>query len=306
VEKKLVSQEKIIFYAMLAPKLRRYFTWRYLFFPLEVFISFFQALVVLLKNRPQVIVSAGGFVSVPLVWVGWLLRIPALIHQQDLQPGLANKLMAPLAVKITVAFPESLAYFPKKKTTWIGNPVRDLTPTTDNIALDKSVPTVFIMGGGTGACAINALVTPEICTFCNVIHMTGENRARKLSVIHHPRYHQYAFLQAEMKEALQKAEVVVSRAGLGSISELAALAKPALIIPIPHSHQEKNADFLKTHQAAIILNQEKLTAQIFCQEIKSLLFNLQKKDILAKNISALSQKNATFQFYQKITSFKKI
>src|SRR3989339_476496 len=172
-ERSIVLQYHISFYAILAPKFHRFLTWKHLLIPFEFFIAFFQSVVQLLRWRPDVIVSAGGFVSVPLVWVGWFLRIPAIIHQQDLLPGMANKLMQPFAHNITVAFENSLHYFPKNKTEWIGNPVRDLTPTTDVIHIDPAYRTVLIFGGGTGAMAINEFVGKQLCEFVNVIHIIG-------------------------------------------------------------------------------------------------------------------------------------
>ncbi|MFC1598340.1 glycosyltransferase, partial [Patescibacteria group bacterium] len=297
-EKELVEQEDIPFSSIVAPKLRRYFSWRHLLLPFELAISIVQAFITLQRWKPDVIVSAGGFVSVPLVWVGKLLSVPAVIHQQDLQPGLANKLMVPYAKKITVAFEDSLKHFPKGKAEWIGNPVRDLTPTTEEFSLDADYPIVFITGGGTGARALNNLVTADLCEFANVIHLTGKRKSS--TPIDHPRYHQREFLGEAMKEAYAKADLVVARAGLGTISELAALGKPAIIIPMPGTHQEANADFLQEHGAAHILDQRSLTPETFTQEIQTLLGDEGKRQDYIKNVASLFPDNATEQFIAAI------
>lgn len=287
------------FTAIMSAKFRRYISPWQLLVPFQLLVAMWQSWRVLRRVKPDVIVGAGSFVDVPVVWVGRLLRIPCIIHQQDVQPGLAITLMAPFASTITVAFEESLHDFPRAE--WIGNPVRDLTPTTSAFTLDKSVPTVMIMGGGTGAQAINELVTSELCESANVIHVTGHAREGKMEHIDHPRYHKREFLGEEMKEALQKADVVVSRAGLGSITELAALHKPSIIIPMPQSHQERNAQLLTQEGAAIVLDQHALTPDTFRDTIVQLIEDSNRQEQLRTAIGALMPEDATAQFVKRIT-----
>lgn len=299
-EKPFIEKAGVPFTPIVAPKFRRYLTWRHLLLPFELLIAVLQAAIVLLRFRPDVIVSAAGFVAVPLVWVGWLFRIPALIHQQDIQPSLSNKLMQPFAKKITVAFEESLKHFPKDKTVLTGNPVRDLTPTTHEFGdLDADYPTVLIFGGGTGAQAINQLVSEELCEFANVIHITGKGRGG--GHITHPHYHAYEILREEMKEALHVADVVVARAGIGTITELAALGKPAIIIPMPNTHQELNAQMLKKYNAAIVLNQEEVTEESVIGTIRGM-----DLDTLSKNISALQSRQSIDNIMARILSITEV
>ncbi|MFH1426805.1 MAG: UDP-N-acetylglucosamine--N-acetylmuramyl-(pentapeptide) pyrophosphoryl-undecaprenol N-acetylglucosamine transferase [Candidatus Kerfeldbacteria bacterium] len=289
-----VEALSIPFYALPAPKLRRYFSFRHFAVPFQMIISLIRACRLVKRIAPDVIVSAGGFVSVPVVWAGWFKRIPSVIHQQDIQPGLANRLMSPCASAITVAFEESLRHFAKGKARWVGNPVRDLTPVTDTLAVDRSVPTLFIFGGGTGAKAINALVSPALCDTMNVIHMTGSGRDGE--PFEHDRYHRYEYLHEEMKEAFAKADVVVARAGLGTISELAALGKPAIIIPMPGTHQEANAVLLQQHSAAVVLSQKELTPESLVREINALLNNPEKMRTLRARIKEFYKQDAVQQF----------
>lgn len=301
-ERKIVDQAGISFLPMTAPKFRRYMTWRHVLLPFELLWSIAQAKWILLRTRPQLIVSAGGFVSVPLAWVAWFWRIPLVIHQQDVHPGLANKLMKPFAKKITVAFEKSLKDFggtdAKKQVEWIGNPVRSLESTTQTLQLDHDVPTVLIMGGGTGAEGVNTLVTRELCDIANIIHVTGKSRAT--NAIQHPRYHAHELLGAEYAEVLEEADIVVSRAGLGALTECAAARKPTIFIPMPDSHQELNAQLVKDYDAGVVLNQKELTAETFTSAVKDLLSNYNLQDMYALRIGELMKPGANARFVQVI------
>ncbi len=301
-ERTLVEEAGIPFFTIVAPKLRRYLSLWHLAVPFQLGFGLWQALVIVARQRPQVIVSAGGYVAVPLVWVGWFFRIPSVIHQQDIQPSLTNKLLAPCASRITVGFESSLQDYPAKKTSWIGNPVRDLTPTTNRLKLDDSLPTVMIFGGGTGAKAINQLVTKELCDSMNVVHITG--RGRGAGSFSHPRYHAYELLGEEMKEAYASAAVVVARAGLGTITELAALKKPAIIIPMPNTHQEPNAQLLKEREAAVVLDQRELTPESFRGQIQLLLGSSAQQEKLSTNLGALFPEESNQQFIKAIHASK--
>ena len=269
-----------------AGKWRRYFSWRNFVDPFIIAWAVVVAFVKLLWYRPNAILTAGSFVSVPLVWAAWWLDIPVVVHQQDLTVGLANRLMAPFSTSLTQAFAAS--NFRGAKT--VGNPVRDLTPTTDSIMVDINYPTLLIVGGSTGAAGINRLVTAQLCEQANVIHVTGAGK--KAASIEHPRYHQFERLDAEMAEAYAKATVVVCRAGLGTISELAALGKPVVIIPMPNSHQEDNADFVSEYNAAVVLDQTRLTAEQFTHRVLALLHNPVQQATLTENIQQLNPADA--------------
>ncbi len=299
-ERAIVEAAGIPFTSIVAPKFRRYFSWRHLLVPCELILGCVQAFRYLSLHKPAAIVSAGGFVSVPVVWMGWLLKIPSVIHQQDVRLGLANMLMATFASRITVTFQDSARFFSKAKTVWTGNPVRDLQPTTNAIVLDSTVPTVLIFGGGTGAQAINTLVSAALCEYANVIHLTGIGKTAV--AITHPRYHRFDLLKEEMKEALAKADVVVCRAGLGTLTELAALGKPAIVIPMPRTHQEYNAAVLRDAEAAVVCDQRVLTPETFTQEVRSLLYNTQKCEELKQNISAFHRPDSAFRIAEIVSS----
>lgn len=310
-EKALVNALHIPFRSIPAPRFRRFITWRHLLVPIELIRSLIQARRLLREWKPQVIVSAGGFVSVPIVWMASVRGTRCVIHQQDVRPGLANRLMERYADYITVAFPSSVDDFHKCNAEWVGNPVRDLTPTTHAFRLDPKFPTILVFGGGTGALALNQLVSTEWCERANIIHVTGEGKTAH--PIQHPRYHTFQLLEEEMKEALAKADIVVCRSGLGTISELAALKKPAIVIPLPQSHQEDNADWLKKNGAAVVLKQEEVTQASLLKQIDLLLKDKHLRSTLGERIGELYRPDATARMVeiildqaQKIRKEKKV
>lgn len=298
-ERKLISEYNIPFKPICSGKFRRYISLRHIFDNFYLIVGFFQSLGYLLKNKPDVIVSAGGFVSVPVVLAGWLLRIPALIHQQDVRPGLANLIMSRFAKKITVAFKPSMAAFPKRKTSWAGNPVReDIFHTDKDEALDyfdlnKEKPVLLIIGGGTGAKRINEIVDqtlPELLKFCQVIHVTGIGKAGEKKDL--TGYRRFQFLTEGMLYAYDAADLVVSRAGMGALTELAALQKPSIIIPMPNTHQENNTEIFEELNAIQYLRQNTLHRERFVEKIRYTLDHIDRYRDRAKKMSNVLPRGA--------------
>jgi UDP-N-acetylglucosamine--N-acetylmuramyl-(pentapeptide) pyrophosphoryl-undecaprenol N-acetylglucosamine transferase len=293
-ERKLVSQKHLPFYAVPEVKLDRFFSLRNLLVPFRMIWACIQAWRVLGSVRPDLILAAGGYVAVPIIWVAKIRGMKSHVHQLDVRPGLANKLAAPFADRITVTFETSLKDFSPKKTVYTGAFVRkDLQKTkTDTFHLNKDKPVVLVFGGGTGAAAINELVwggLEELLPHAQVIHITGKGKGRDISK---EGYHQYEFLTDEMAEAYEKSTVVVTRGGLGTFIELAALKKPALVIPIPGSHQEDNAELLFHAGAAVVLDQTSLSPQIFAEQIKKLLSDKGKQEKLSQKIGEFYEEHA--------------
>lgn len=282
-ERNMIEDEGIRFISIKGGKLRRYFDWKNFSDLLLITAGFFQSLVILLKFRPRLVLSAGSFISVPVVWAAWVLRIPVLVHQQDARPGLANRLMAPFAKIITVTFEKSIKDY-GKKAVWTGNPIRLSLEADGNrkyFGLKDNLPTVLVLGGGTGAVAINDLVVEsldELTGFCQIIHVAGKGKID--AAINKDNYKVFEFLNAEqLREAYAVSDIVVSRAGMGTLTELSYLGKPAIMIPMPDSHQEDNARIFKEKEAAIVLDQKGLDVDVFVREIENLLKdkNLQRK-----------------------------
>lgn len=299
-EKVAVAEYGISFFAINSGKLRRYFSWQNFLDPFRIIGGFFQSLSLIKKIRPDVILTAGGFVSVPIVFAGWFYRVPSLVHQQDVVPGLANKLMASAAKKITVTLEESLKYFPKNKTSWIGNPVRPsfLTGSKERaigeFGLEAEVPTVLILGGGTGSLTLNKVTgeaLEELLNFCQIINVTGNQKSvisdRKLE-----RYHAYEFLTDKMKDAMAVADIIVSRAGMGFLSEFATMGKAVVLVPLVDTHQEANANHFAKLNAAIILSQKDLSAVNLVSVVKNLLDNKSDRANLERNIQRVLKPGA--------------
>ncbi|MDD5110701.1 MAG: undecaprenyldiphospho-muramoylpentapeptide beta-N-acetylglucosaminyltransferase [Patescibacteria group bacterium] len=298
-ERAAVERQGIAFQALKAGKLRRYFDWRTLTLPFTLSRSALKARKILQRFSPDVVVTAGSYVAVPVVVAAWSLRIPSLLHQQDVVPSLTNRLLAPFSSAITVTFTQSLKHFPKRKTLITGNPVRpDLKLAERSSAyaqyrFSDQVPTILVLGGGTGAAALNRLVwdgLDRLVSFCQVIHLTGRG---KMAVIpEHSRYRAFEFVDTDMAYAYAVADLAVTRAGMGALSELAALGKPAIVIPIPNSHQEANALAFAKNNAAILLPQHGLAVTDFVEQIRKTLEDRALLNNLSRNIGQLLPENA--------------
>lgn len=289
-------------------KLRRYFSLKNIFDIFKLIGAFLKSLLLILKYRPQLVSSAGGFNSVPLVWAAFLLRVPVHIHQQDVRPGLANKLMAPFARLITVTFSNSVKDY--KSAVHTGNPVRSFFKTVNEnspeeykrqIGLGPDKPILTVIGGGTGSRFLNDFIAEKIrdlLDFCQIIHISGSS-GRVKALPHDSHYIHFEFVEGgKIAKILAVSDLVLSRAGLGLITELAFLKKPAIFIPIPNSHQEDNAQLLQDRQAAIILDQD---AVRFEELVKIVKLAIKEYDIgKIKNFSRLIPRQAEEKIIKEI------
>lgn len=288
-EAKMVSSYGINFQSISSGKLRRYFSWQNFFDPILIFIGFIQSFFIILKYKPNLIMSAGGFVAVPVALAAWILKKPVIIHQQDIRTGLANKIMTPLAKVITVSFAKSLKDFPQQKTSVVGNPVRqeilqgNKKAGLNFLGFDENLPVVLVMGGGTGASFLNQLVEKsisELIKFCQVVHLTG---SRAVKEINDPRYKKFEFLTKEIKDVFAASDLAVTRGGMATLTEFAALAKPTLIIPMPGQQEENANEFFKNNAAAVI-KQQNLNPENFVTAIKELLDSPNELETFRRNM----------------------
>lgn len=309
VEERLAKNAGLRYKAIQSGKLHRYWTLKNVLAPFLIGIGFIQSYRLLRRLGADCVLGAGGFVQVPVMWAAWLQGIPVIVHQQDVEPGLANILCAPIARNITVTFASSLLDFPPgwilrhldqesdERLLWTGNPVRQLNVPLREKALKKfdldvEYPTLLVMGGGTGSRALNELVVaalPLLVRFVNVIHITGTGRGQVGGA--HERYRAYEFI-TDMASAYGACDMVVARAGLGTITELALIHRPAIIVPMPGGHQEANAALLAEHEAALVVEQAVLTPESLVSLIRGLLFEHALQKRLVKNMSALMPANA--------------
>lgn len=301
-EREMVEREKMEFIAIPCGKLRRYWSWRNLTDPFLALTGFVRSLAIIRKWRPDLVISAGGFVSVPVVWAAWLLRVPVLIHQQDVRPGLANKLMASCAKVVTVTFEKSLSDY-GKKAVCIGNFIRrefteykiDKKGAKQKLGLKESWPTVLVLGGGTGAAAINELVRQslgELTKFCQIIHITGRGKGGAVEG-DAPNYHAHEFLHVDgMVKAYTAADLVVSRCGMSILTELSYLAKPSILVPMPDSHQEDNAALFFENNAAAVADQRELTPEKLVAVIARLLKDEKLRNEIGNNMGKMIKRGA--------------
>lgn len=279
MERDLVARSGIPFSGISAGKLRRYFDWRNLTDVLRILMGFISSLLLIATIRPSCIFSKGGFVACPVVWAGWILRVPVVIHESDIIPGLANRLSAPFARKICYAFPETRNHIPTRKAVWAGLPVREgiLHGSAEEgmrvSGLTREKPCVLVIGGSQGAVALNNALTEiqkELLQGFHVIHITGKGNP---TAIDNNGYFQLEYAQDEQPHLFALADMIVSRAGATTLFEILALAKPSILIPIPLSasrgDQIRNAASFKENGYSEVIPQEELTGERLLSEIRN-------------------------------------
>ncbi|KKQ40560.1 MAG: UDP-diphospho-muramoylpentapeptide beta-N- acetylglucosaminyltransferase [Candidatus Magasanikbacteria bacterium GW2011_GWA2_37_8] len=297
-EKELIIKYNIPFFTLIAGKWRRYFSFWNLIDLFKIFIAFIKSLVFLWEEKPDLLISGGGFVSVPLHFAAALFGIPTWIHQQDVEPGLANKIMAKFATKITTALETGVNQFGYKSAEWIGNPSRDLTVEDKSISYEKfnlpeDKPVIFALGGGTGSARINQMVLEALPAWprdWQVIHLVGRERPSELqerAMEVFKNYHVYKFFTDEMKDAYAIADVVIARAGFATLTELAALGKAAIILPMAGTHQEANIKIFSKEQAVVAFNERTDTGLKLAQEIKELILHPEQRELLGKKLQEI-------------------
>ncbi len=312
-EQKIAKSYNLRYQKVAAGKFRRYWSIKNLGDPFLVIAGFIHAIFKIRSFKPDVVVMAGGYVGVPVAWAAKLLRRPVIVHQQDLKPGLANKLVRKIATQITVTFQESLKYFPSGKTHWIGNPIRkevfmgDRKRAIEEFRLASDVLTVLILGGGTGALELNKIIVAKVSDLtkqAQIIHVTGLGKGGEVPSGADNRYHAFEFLTTNLKDAYRVADIVITRAGLSTLSELAALSKVIIIVPMPKTHQEGNAAFYKDKGAAMVIQQENLDEQLV-EKVTKLLGNNDACAKLRDGISAMVKPDAREKMADLIEKFAK-
>ncbi len=306
-EKVLCQSNNLPFRSINSGKLRRYLSLRNLLEPFFILLGFLQAFLQIQKFKPDAVLSAGSFVAVPVMLAAYLKGLPRFIHQQDIQKGLANKLMTPLASKITVSLEKSLKDFPLSKVILTGNPVRSVIlegkkeEALNFFNLKDNLPVLLIIGGGTGALKLNQVVfeaAKELVNFIQIIHLTGRGKGQ--DDYHHEHYHSFEFLDEELALAYAASDLVISRAGMGVLSELAILGKPTILVPMPQSHQSRNAQYFEKNKAAIIISQGILTPLILTQTVRETIKNDKQLKELSHNILKIMKPNADELMAQEV------
>jgi len=308
-----LAAEGISHKTIFAGKLRRYASLQNVFDIFKIPLGFIQSLWHLFAFMPNVVFSKGGYGSIPVILAARVYRIPVLIHESDTIPGLANKFCARFSKRIAIAFAETSSYFPPKKTALTGNPVRvEILKGSKEEAkrifgLSGTKPVLLILGGSQGAQAINDAVFMALVHLlerCEIIHQCGAENFESLKQLMvgktYPGYFLFPFLdEQQLNHAYAAADLIISRAGAGSIAEIATLGKPSIIVPLPDSasnHQLKNATEFGRSGATLIIEQMNLTPHLLQNSVFSLLDDPE----LLKKMSENSLKFAQPQAAQKI------
>ena len=280
--------------------------WRNLFFPLKLGVSLIQAFFLWMRYRPSILVGTGGFASGPMLFVGRLMGSKTLIQEQNSYPGITNKLLAKKANAVAVAYAEMERYFPAHKIHFTGNPVREnllkkLSSKTEALKHFELAPkkkTVVIIGGSLGAQKINELIAAQLPLF----ETQGVQLLWQCGRLYYERYRSmntanvkvYPFI-AEMHLVYAAADIIISRAGASSISELCLVGKPTLFIPSPNvaeNHQYHNANALVKQDAAILMQENELE-KTFETAFTQLLKNEKRQVELGENMRKLAKPQAT-------------
>jgi UDP-N-acetylglucosamine--N-acetylmuramyl-(pentapeptide) pyrophosphoryl-undecaprenol N-acetylglucosamine transferase len=278
-----------------------------------------QAVGIVRHFRPQVAFTSGGYVAVPAALAARLNSVPLMMHQQDVPPNLSNRMIAPLATRISVAFADSMRYFPAGKTLHLGNPVRQSILDVRNVqpqearrtlGFSAEWPLLLVTGGSQGARHLNTTVCqalPELLKHCQVLQISGkglfeetcklsENMLASVDEESRRRYRLEPYMDAEMPVALQAADLVLCRAGAATLSELAVLGKASILVPLPpaigNSPQEANAAMFGRNEAAQVLKDSDLSPQVLAERVLGLFSSSERLQAMAQAALTLAKPEA--------------
>ncbi len=301
IEKKLIEEMGIPYHGISTGKLRRYFDLKNLSDPFRVIKGFSEAKKLMKELKPDVVFSKGGFVAVPVVLAAKSKKIPCIIHESDMTPGLANKIAIPNASKVCCNFPETLEKLPEGKAVVTGTPIRkelfngNAAEAMTFCGFKEVRPTLLIMGGSTGSVKVNESIWSCLDTLTktyNIIHLCGKDKVNeKYNDV--PNYIQFEYVKQELSNILALADIVVSRAGANAICELLALRKPSVLIPLSlnasRGDQILNAKSFDKSGYAKLLLEEDVTDTSLLEAINEVYKN---RDNYIKNMELSTKSDA--------------
>ena len=279
IERRLIEDAGIPYDGISSGKLRRYFDIKNFSDPLRVLKGYGQAKRLMKQYHPDIVFSKGGFVSVPVVLAAKHYKIPVIIHESDMTPGLANKICIPAAKKVCCNFPETLNYLPKDKAVLSGSPIREELLTGDRLSglqyagLSANRPVILVIGGSLGSVTVNHAVRsilPKLLSQFQVIHICGKGNLDE-SLIGTSGYVQYEYVDKPLRHLFAAADLIISRAGANSICEILALRKPNILIPLSaaasRGDQILNANSFAKQGFSTVLEEEVLTSDSLYQAV---------------------------------------
>jgi UDP-N-acetylglucosamine--N-acetylmuramyl-(pentapeptide) pyrophosphoryl-undecaprenol N-acetylglucosamine transferase len=331
LEKDLVEAAGITFAGVETGKLRRYFSFENFIDQFRLPVGVTQSLRVIRRFSPDVVFSTGGYVAVPPVLAARLLRVPLIIHEQTVQIGLANRITARFATRIGLSFESALQELPaaeRGKAFVVGNPVRSAIfggePSqaarwAGFVDEDEALPTIYVTGGSQGARVINRAVEsvlPDLLGFCRIIHQCGQQPAgdeqdydrlelvaRRLRPELRRRYHFTRFITEEIKHVYALADLVLGRAGAGTVAEICALGKPAVYVPLVPTggdEQTRNAKMCVDVGAATIVPQAEMEGARLLNELRDLLPDKARLNAMGQAALTLTKPNAARDMAQAV------
>lgn len=286
--------------------LQRKLSWQNLLFPLKFISSLLKSKSIIKRFKPDAVIGTGGFASGAVVKVAGQMGIPTFIQEQNSYAGITNKMLAKNAHKICVAYDAMEQFFPKEKIVKTGNPIRDgllnigeyRSEGLSYFHLDSQRKTLLVLGGSLGARRINQLIEQQLPLFeqlgVQVLWQCGKLYYEEYKKYNSEQVRVLAFID-RMELAYAAADVIISRAGASSVSELCVVGKPVIFIPSPNvaeDHQTKNARAIADKQAAILLRESELN-ELFSDTFSKLIANEAQQEALSAHIKALAQPNAT-------------
>jgi len=292
--------------------IQRSLSLRNLMFPIKLILSLLKSIAILLKFKPDVVVGTGGFASGPILFMASLFNIPTLIQEQNSYPGITNKLLSKTVKTIAVAYHGLERFFPKEKLNQTGNPIRksiaeDKLNSADAKAFFDQISsklTLVVLGGSLGSSSINQLIAANLQTFekkgLQLIWQCGSLYYDQYKNFQNDRIKIIPFV-AEMDQLYAAADIIISRSGAATLSELCCVALPALLVPSPNvaeNHQYHNAMALANKAAALVIT-EKYLDQNF-EEVLNQLLDPIKQEEMSKNLKELAQPKATSQIVDLI------
>jgi len=311
-DRKLVRNAGYNFIGIPTGKWRRYFDLRNILDIFTVFIGFVVALFIVIFYWPNKVFIKGGYVGLPVGLAAWILRRPIVLHESDAVMGVANKMLMRFADKICVSFPVDLYKLPhnlKSKMVYTGVPVNDVFYTKElgdtNVFLDLAKPLILVIGGSLGARPINLIIkkiTPKLLEKYQIVHLSGKLDYSMLkqwsNSLDIDTYHLFDFLPStQVASFMKKSDLIISRAGATAIAEIAAVAKPSILIPLKGSannHQYCNALYLNNQEASVMINQDDLNSELLLSNIDKIIqSDLNKR--LSFNIATFAKTDAASQ-----------
>ena len=316
IEKKLIEEQGIEYVGISSGKLRRYMSLKNLSDPFRVIKGYGEAKKFIKAYKPDILFSKGGFVSVPVVLAAKKYKIPIIIHESDMTPGLANKISIPYATKVCHNFPETKNYLPDKKAVLTGSPIRSELLSGNKLAgLDMcgftaNKPVIMVIGGSLGAAAINDAVRnslDELLKKYQIVHLCGNGKVdSSLNSVNG--YIQFEYIKGELKDLFAMSDIVISRAGANAICEIQALKKPSILIPLSakasRGDQILNAKSFKNQGFSEVIEEENLTKELLIDTINKVYDNRQKYIEAMENSISGNAINTIISLIKEILNIK--